>query len=335
MSNKATLVLSDGKKFDGFGYGYMSNTASSDIFINMLEHDLESVVTKASNAGQICICNFNIFGASGVSNDFSANLSHNVAGVVLGSMQDCMVEGRLSLNDFLSARGIPCVAGIDINKLKAHLNKSKDKLTAKIVYEKPTLLQVARPLIGTLVNYKIGDSEPTIAVVDTGMDETDKQLLLKKASINMFGDFDYNQIVASNPRLIVLSDGKPSNINQKLLINIIKANLYSKNPIPMLGIGQGYLALASAYGIKINNLPYGTFENKIIRNITTNQTYTIKCNISQNLIIKSTVPDIKIDYQFVDNNMPAGMYYRKSKSRGLVSGGELLKQWLDSSECNI
>ena len=327
MDHDATLKLSDGTQWRGTGYGHRSNAKHKDLFVNSLSFDLEKVLTRPCNSGNIAVNEFSIVGFSGIDN-VSHSLGHNVSGLVVGQMCDSVFKNRMTLDNFLLARGVACISGIDVASLLEHLRSFKTKLSASIEFDQKVSMQVARPLLGSLPNYNLGDQPGKVALIDLGLDEETKQILLNRVGFSVFGDYDYNLVVSSSPKVLIFSDGGGSPLNQKAAINLVKANLLSKSPIPMLGIGLGHLVLALGHGLKLHKLPCGYYGDIAVRNVASEKLLVVRGGLNWEVVPKSLTVDTKLEYQIVQGNKVAGLYYKKTKSRSIIVGGDLLIEWL-------
>ncbi|MCL1953505.1 MAG: hypothetical protein FWF58_02020, partial [Firmicutes bacterium] len=256
-NHNATLMLSTGTQIRGRGYGYAKDTIYSDITINMQDFNLEQALISACNSESILFSSLCVVGGNLSLKDIS-NFSCTSLGLVVGQLLDNDIE-NINWDKFLSSKGIPCIAINNIDVLLKELMTTKSKIYAKIVFDNPTRLQIPKPLIGMLPNYTIGDKPDTMVVIDLGVDQYTKDVLLSKFSLKVFVDFDYNQVVACNPKFILFSDGVGNPNSQRLAINLIKANLLSKDPIPMIGIGIGHFVLAISMGLKLTKRPIGLY----------------------------------------------------------------------------
>ncbi|MDR3021144.1 MAG: hypothetical protein LBU60_00470 [Clostridiales bacterium] len=314
----ATLKLSDGSTFKGFGAGFMQNTGEKEIVFHTNNVGIVQVVTDPCNAGQIIVQTFPMIGDIINAHSEVESDDYVASGYILKTLNhftknQCKVE----FDEFLKSKGIPCITGIDTRALTNKIRESTVKITGKIIFDNPTTFALARNLMGKLSQFTIGEGPINVALVNLGMKNSTKNILLKYATLNVFNaDVDYNKIMAVKPQAIVISEGPGTPSSQKLAINLVKANLATKVPVPMLGLGLGANILALGHGFKVVRLPVGHHGNQAIRKISTGKIYQVASNSNMTVSQKSITHAAKISYQNICDNSIVGLNYKKSKSMG-------------------
>jgi carbamoyl-phosphate synthase small subunit len=135
----ALLVLADGTVLEGFGLG-ASGTAVGEVCFNTAMTGYEEILTDPSYAGQIITFTFPHIGNVGTNEDDIETVNMAAAtgarGVILHSAITPASNYRATrnLNDWLRARGIVGLAGIDTRALTA-LIREKSMPNAVIAHE--------------------------------------------------------------------------------------------------------------------------------------------------------------------------------------------------------
>src|SRR5471030_3415256 len=118
----ALLVLADGTVLEGFGLG-ATGTAAGEVCFNTAMTGYEEILTDPSYAGQLITCTFPHIGNGGTSDEDieSVNMAARpgACGVILHTDITAPSNYRATrnLNDWLKARGIIGLAGIDTRAL--------------------------------------------------------------------------------------------------------------------------------------------------------------------------------------------------------------------------
>jgi carbamoylphosphate synthase small subunit len=337
MQQDASLILGDNTVVRGCGCGWMRDTHSHNIVVDTQQYNCERSLTTPINRESILLRTFPI--VHQLDTEYIDTKFCNARGLIAGHLlnsakSDLQTSSIDTWDSWLRSRGIPCIFNVDVGQIYRKLCDAKGKLNAKIVFDNKLKLQLARPLIGQLTNYTIGDKPTNIAIIDMGLDDTSKDILLRHATLRVFGDYDYNQVVSTSPDYILFSDGCGNPVNQKLAINLVKANLLSKRPIPMLGIGMGSAVLAIGHGLKISKLPISTIGNATVHNLADDAMHNIEVACDYVLVDKNLPQDVKVTSRLLYSNIISSVLYKKTKSVGILSSPQLLQQWL-SKQLNI
>ena len=122
MDKPAYLVLSDGTTFEGRSFGAPVRAAGEVVF-NTSMTGYQEVLTDPSYAGQIVTMTYPLIGNYGVNPEDFESRAVQVRGFVVREhcMEPSHWESTGTLGDFLNARGIPGIEGVDTRALTRRL----------------------------------------------------------------------------------------------------------------------------------------------------------------------------------------------------------------------
>ena len=263
---KAYLVLSNGRIFEGRRIGADIDSVGETVFTTGMEGYLETL-TDPSYAGQIITQTFPLIGNYGViEEDFEGRPF--AKGYVVRELCDEPSNFRCQypLEKFLKDNGIPGICGIDTRELTRIL-RSEGVMNAKICSSVPEDLTDIR-------EYKVTGVVETVArkteevftaaekerfkitLIDYGAKKNIIRCLQKRGCSVKAVPHTYTaeQILADNPDGIMLSNGPGDPEENAFCIEQIK-KLLGKAPI--FGICLGHQLTALAMGGKTVRLKYG------------------------------------------------------------------------------
>lgn len=268
-SKKATLILEDGTRFEGYSFGFEASTAGEVVFNTAMTGYPESL-TDPSYEGQILVTTYPILGNYGVpprseENDVSRYYESEKIHCQAIICQDYSAnhshwQADRSLGEWLKEEKIPGVTGIDTRALTKHLRESGSML-GKIIVEGCGDVEFYDPNLENLVGKTScektevhGEGEKTVVLVDCGTKHNIIRCLTRRGVkvVRVPWDYDFNQIPYDG---LFISNG-PGNpdMAQKTVDNIRKAMETGK---PICGICMGNQLLAKAAGAKTYKLKYG------------------------------------------------------------------------------
>ena len=256
----AFLVLEDGTLFPGESVGATGSAFGEAVFTTAMT-GYQEVVTDPSFCGQIVCFTAPMIGNYGVAERRSESAGPHARAVV-------MREARgPAWTDWLAAKGIPALTGVDTRALTLHL-RERGAMRGAVVTEGQVdeTLAAARAqpsMTGAALAGLVSTSEPyvhssagavRVAVVDYGA----KRSILRRlagsgASVTVFPhDVDAGTLAGFDAVLLSNGPGDPEPLADE--VATIRELL---GRVPVLGICLGHQLLALATGLATFKLPFG------------------------------------------------------------------------------
>ncbi len=272
---KATLILDDGSRYEGYSFGHEAGVAGEVVFNTAMTGYPESL-TDPSYAGQIMTLTYPLAGNYGVPADgkapdgmaeFLESDRIHAAGLIVCdySSRYSHWNARRSLADWLIEWKIPAITGIDTRALTKHL-REKGVVAGKIIvdgapepestdYASINFVDKVSPK--TITRYNEGHGYPVVVLLDCGAKNNIVRCLADRGLevVRVPWDYDFNAIPFD---AIFLSNG-PGN-PETCSVAVENIRKFISNPEenrPLMGICLGHQLLAKAAGAKIYKLKYG------------------------------------------------------------------------------
>ncbi len=263
---KANLVLSNGKVFEGFRIGAGHDSIGEIVFTTGMEGYLETL-TDPSYAGQIITQTFPLIGNYGViEEDFEGRAF--AKGYVVRELCDTPSNFRCqySLDKFLKDNGIPGICGIDTRELTRIL-REEGVMNAKICKNLPKDMEEIMSYTVSDVVREAGRQSAevfraegkelyNVILIDYGAKMNIVRCLQKRGCTVTAVPYDISaeEVLALNPDGVMLSNGPGDPEENTYCIEQI-AKLIGK--VPVFGICLGHQLTALAMGGKTIKLKYG------------------------------------------------------------------------------
>lgn len=282
INNKpAYLVMEGGDIYQGFAMG-KTGTSIGEIIFNTNTASYQNILTDPTYYGQIVVQTYPMVGNRGVQLETDSRIMANGYIVRDWCDQPTDLRGRITLDEYLKARGIVGLCGIDTRALtrrlrdggyqKAAITDSLDNLDQ--LRERIAAYSIAgavKAVTNTEIERLGSQNERfNLAVVNYGCHYQPFQWLLSRGiSLTLYPAYTSPaDILAEGHDGILLSDG-PGDPDEdlKLIENIKELKTAGK---PLFGIGLGHQMLAIACGMKcemMNHAHRGS--NQPVRNLKT------------------------------------------------------------------
>ena len=290
---KATLVLQNGRRMEGWSFGYDGPCDGEVVFSTAMVGYPESL-TDPSYAGQILCVTYPLIGnygippmevdADGICTSFESEKIH-VRGLVIADYSEKYShwDAVRSLGDWLAEQRIPGICGIDTRAL-TQLLREEGAMLGKIVPEgadeggapaDPNLEnQVAAVSCREVLRYGRGDKK--VVLVDCGVKHRILRCLADRGVelIRVPWDYDFNQLdwdglfISNGPGNPGLCDATVAHIRRAL-----------EGDKPVCGICMGNQLLSIAAGASTYKLKYGhRSHNQPVRQVGTNKCFITSQN---------------------------------------------------------
>ena len=293
----AYLVLSNGVTFEGSRIGAHVDRIGELVFTTGMEGYLETL-TDPSYFGQIVTQTFPMIGNYGViEEDFEG--SSTLFGYIVRELCDTPSNFRSAypLNDYLVARGIPGLRGVDTREI-VRITREEGVMNAMICDEIPADLNAIRNFrvekaVDTVSgNEKYfcpadGKERCRVALIDYGAKHNIIRSLQKRGcSVTVWpARTPAETILGSEPDGIMLSNGPGDPQENTFCIGELKKMIGLK---PVFGICLGHQLAALALGGDTVKLKYGhRGGNQPVRDLTAGRTYITSQNHGYAVVAES------------------------------------------------
>ncbi len=302
---QAILALEDGTIFKGKSFGIQGEVIGEIVF-NTGMTGYQEILTDPSYSGQIVTMTYPLIGNYGVNIDDFESKNPQVKGFIVRELCKLPSNWRSAetLNEYLAKHNIIGIEGIDTRAL------------TRILREKGTMNGVISTDPNFDINNKIDEiknfsivnpvDEVTckqvekhegkglnVAVVDLGVKNNIVRSLLKRdCEVSVFpANSTVEEIMASNPDGIMLSNGPGNPKDCEVVIGNIKGLMDTEVPIFAICLGHQLMALAN--GGDTTRLKYGhRGGNHPVKDIAKDRTYITSQNHGYTIIESSLDKEI-------------------------------------------
>lgn len=263
-------MLEDGTEFLGYAFGSTEQKVG-EVIIQTSMTGYQEVLSDPAHANHIVVMAYPLIGNYGLNHDDFESIEPAVRGLVVREKCDVPSNFRSteSINEYTDANHIPAIEGIDTRKLTRHI-RTNGTMKGVIVpismttEEAQTVItNEAREVeavqdISTVKPYVVPGRGKRIVLIDLGLKHGILRSLTNRNCHVTVVPYNYRveDIVRLQPDGIIVSNG-PGKIGD---IESVTAAVKTLIPqIPLLGIGLGHLAVASACGAHIKDTTNGRY----------------------------------------------------------------------------
>ncbi|MBP5635555.1 MAG: glutamine-hydrolyzing carbamoyl-phosphate synthase small subunit [Bacteroidales bacterium] len=290
---KATLILQNGRRMEGWSFGYDGPCGGEVVFSTAMVGYPESL-TDPSYAGQILCVTYPLIGnygippmetdADGICRTFESERIH-VRGLIISDYSEKYShwDAVRSLGDWLQEQRIPGICGIDTRAL-TQLLREEGAMLGKIVPEGgDTGFDVADPNLENLVAQvscreiiRYGHGAKKVVLVDCGVKHQILRCLVSRGIelIRVPWDYDFNRLEWDG---LFISNGPGNPALCGVTVEHIREALQGDKPV--CGICMGNQLLGTAAGATTYKLKYGhRSHNQPVRRVGTDQCFITSQN---------------------------------------------------------
>lgn len=270
-SPKATLLLEDGTRLEGFSFGAQTAVSGEIVFNTSMTGYPESL-TDPSYAGQILVLTFPLVGNYGVPNatemkwglpeNFESEKIH-IKGLVISDycFEPSHWNAVESLGSWLQRESIPAIYNVDTRALTKVI-RERGVMLAKLwsqgtqepeTFENPNKRNLVDEVSCKNIT-EYGDGDLKIVMVDCGVKYNIMRCLLKRGAkvIRVPWDYDFSTLDYDG---VMVSNGPGDPQMLQTTIDNIKRGITKGKPI--FGICLGNQLLACAAGASTYKMKYG------------------------------------------------------------------------------
>ena len=276
MDKRGFLVLEDGTVFEGRGFGAEVETVAEFVF-NTGMNGHENMLADPVNAGLGIVAAFPVVGSWGAPFEGKGTGRPGASALVCREVSFCPPNntGAQDINDFMIARGITGLKGVDTRQLTRRL-RAAGSLKGAITFDAQCTMHNAQ-LTEQIQNYKVQAGKLQIEKLDGK---------------------------------IIIGDGPGDPADYARHIPEVKALMESG--LPVFGIGLGHQLIALAKGFQIVKLPHGhRGANYPVKETATGKLYITAQNHGYAVDAKSVNKDIaEIAYTNLHDGSVEGLIYK-------------------------
>ena len=304
---KATLVLEDGKRFEGTAFGASKAVCGEVVFNTAMMGYVENLQDPV-NRGQIIVCTYPLIGNYGVPSESVMtdeqialfDTHHiNAAALIVSDLSECYSHWSAveSLESWMSREDVPGISGIDTRALTQYL-RDHGTMKGQIVIGDAAVqpFTMNHENLVAAVSHKetktfapVGDANGKKAVVvDFGCTASLIAALRTQGWEVLRVPYDY-AFEDEQADALFLSNGPGVPMGCPETLSHIYGLLQGTMPIVGLGLGCQFLAVAAGAGLQ--RLPFGhRGHSHPIRDLSDNRCYISTQNHGYS-IARNTLPD--------------------------------------------
>lgn len=280
------LILEDGTVFKGNAFGSEEGTIGEVIFTTAMTGYQESI-SDPSNCGQILTFTYPMVGNYGVNPDDFESIEIGLSGVVIRELakQPSNFRSTGTLSEFLEAKNVPGIEGIDTRKLTRIIRKHgslKGKLTN--AGEEVNVDQVVKELQTTEIKRNVVEQVSItrpypspgrgkrVVLVDFGMKHGILRELNKRDCDIIVVPYNTSakEILGMYPDGVMLSNGPGDPTDIPEVIEMVKGII---GQVPIFGVCLGHQLISLASGATSFKLKFGhRGGNHPVKDLTTGRT---------------------------------------------------------------
>ncbi|MGC8608428.1 MAG: glutamine-hydrolyzing carbamoyl-phosphate synthase small subunit [Thermoplasmata archaeon] len=259
-----TLLLEDGTRLKGNGFGSMSKSYGEIVFTTSMTGYLESI-TDPSYAGQILVFASPTIGNYPLRYGKMESDRIQVAGIVARDAHSLLYSGEpgYEFSSLLESQGIPGIDGIDTRMLVRKI-RSSGVMRSYIMDDSETQLEWIDPmksdLVGSTFNEKDikfirGSGKKKLLFINLGAKKSLIENMLKFSSIYIASkDSDLESVDDYDAIFISNGPGDPKHPSLSGVTKFISSSIGKK---PIFGVCFGLQIIALAYGSDTYKMKFG------------------------------------------------------------------------------
>ena len=302
MERKAILRLRDGKEFTGTAFGADNALSIGEAVFNTGIPGYQEILTDPSYAGQIVTMTSPMIGNYGITDTDNESSGIKAAALIIRKLyRGPVMEGRITLDEFMRKNGITGIEGVDTRALTLHLRNHGSQ---NAVIFAPEKRQEAEELLATfpmiterdlidgvsvkerIVNPELGpglckapeNPKKRFAVIDYGIKRSIISCLYKRgAEVILFPHtVTADEILREDPDALFLSNGPG---DPALLTDAVELVRALVGKLPIEGICLGHQIITIAIGGRTVKMKFGHHgSNQPVRDTLTGRTFVTAQN---------------------------------------------------------
>ncbi|WLR52275.1 carbamoyl phosphate synthase small subunit [Bacillus tianshenii] len=305
---KKQLILENGEIFVGKGFG-SDIEMSGEVVFNTGMTGYQEILSDPSYCAQIVTLTYPLIGNYGVNRDDFESIQPSIHGLIVKEHAEFPSNWRNeeTLDDYLKARNIPGLSGIDTRKL-TRIIRNYGTLKGRICGMDVDVNEVVRELketplptdqvkrVSTTDPYPSPGRGDRVVLVDFGMKHGILRELNARGCDVVVAPYNITaeEILRLNPDGIMLSNGPGNPQDVPEAVEMIR-NILGKVPLFGICLGHQLFALACGadsekmkFGHRGSNHPVKHLETGFVAITSQNHGYTVKADSIQNTDLEVT-----------------------------------------------
>lgn len=281
---KMKLILENKMEFEGTSFGFNQEVAGEVVF-NTSMNGYQEIITDPASSGQILVMTSPLIGNYGINLDDSESDQTYIKALVVS--ERCIHPNNfrceLTLDDYLKSQKIMGIEGIDTRALTKVLrtegtmkgiivsqdNQNKSSIEAKFkesVESSYTSEIVHANAAFTNAAFTAKTQSVNLSVMDFGLtNSTLEKFKEMNCQIKIYpSTAKASEILLGSPDMVLLSSGSENIEQSPQVLEEIKLLAQSK---PLVGIGNGHLLIAKAFGGNLTKHSYGHRGKQPVKNL--------------------------------------------------------------------
>ncbi|MCD5322616.1 MULTISPECIES: carbamoyl phosphate synthase small subunit [Pontibacillus] len=287
---KRQLILEDGTTFVGEALGSDILT-SGEVVFNTGMTGYQEILSDPSYCGQIVTLTYPLIGNYGINREDFETINPSVSGLIVkeACSHPSNFRSEDTIHDYLKARGIPGITGVDTRKLTkkirefgtmkgafASVEESPEEVAASLRDEQFSTDQVKK--VSTVKPYVVPGRGERIVLVDFGMKHGILREFTKRNSHVTVVPYNTTaeEIMQLKPDGVMLSNGPGDPKDVPEAVEMVQGLL---GRIPLFGICLGHQLFALACGADTSKMKFGhRGSNHPVKDIATGRVYMTSQN---------------------------------------------------------
>lgn len=315
---KATLILDDNTRFNGYSFG-AEHPAGGEVVFNTAMTGYTESLTDPSYAGQIAVLTFPLIGNYGVPGKlfWESERIHPEALIVSDYSESFSHWNAVeSLGDWLKRENIPGITGIDTRALTKRLRESgvmmgkieiegADSTLSSVDYGSENYVE--KVSCREVIQYNEGKSK-RVVLVDCGVKANIIRCLIKRGLevIRVPWDYDFKELEYDG---VLVSNGPGNPDRCQATVENIRRAMHDEKPV--FGICMGHQLLAKAGGASIYKLKYGhRSHNQPVRMVGTDRCFITSQNHGYAVDNKTLGTDWETLFENMNDGSNEGIRHR-------------------------
>lgn len=264
------LILEDGTVFKGNAFGSDAGTIGEVIFTTAMTGYQESI-SDPSNCGQILTFTYPMVGNYGINPDDFEAITIGLSGVVVRELaeQPSNFRSTGTLSEFLNAKNVPGIEGIDTRKLtriirmhgslKGRLTNADEEVNVEQVVKELQAIEIPKNVVEQVSitrPYPSPGRGKRVVLVDFGMKHGILRELNKRDCDIIVVPYNTSatEILGMFPDGVMLSNGPGDPTDIPEAIDMVKGII---GKVPIFGVCLGHQLISLASGAKSFKLKFG------------------------------------------------------------------------------
>ncbi len=332
MDRTAILRLKDGTEYTGTAFGAESGISIGEVVFNTGIPGYQEILTDPSYSGQIVTLTSPMIGNYGISAEDNESSGIKAAALIVKKLyRGPVMEGRITLDEFMRRSGITGIEGVDTRSLTLHL---RDHGSQNAAIFTPDRREEAKELLasfpditkralidGVSVKERIVDPDlgegfckapekpvKRFALVDYGIKRSIIECLYKRgvSVVLLPHDAKAEDVLAEDPDALFLSNGPG---DPALLTDAVEMTRSLIGKLPIEGICLGHQIITIAIGGRTEKMKFGHHgSNQPVRDTVTGRTFVTAQNHGFMTVRSSLPKTTSIWFENANDQTVEGLY---------------------------